>query len=167
MFVQHIEQWKMRMFLQHRRQRRRKLRTSSCGEHGRADWRHGVPRCPGPAKILDIDDTCVTAKFQSQTFNVARYCARTKVACEPAGDLRKWLRGGTGLRNEGNGMDVDEAKGETGPTTGISGDGSRTLRKQSRRQIRRRRRRRSPPRIGPLCNILRRSHRLAETVNQY
>ena len=30
----------------------------------------------GPAKILDIDETGVTANFQSQTFKVARYCVR-------------------------------------------------------------------------------------------
>ena len=34
--------------------------------------RRGAPRCRGPAKILDIDETGVTVKFRSQTFKVAQ-----------------------------------------------------------------------------------------------
>ena len=49
-------------------------------EKGRA------PRRRGPAKILDIDGTEVTAKFQSQTFKVARYCVRAKVEGADADD---------------------------------------------------------------------------------
>ena len=33
----------------------------------------------GAPKILDIDETGVTVKFQSQTLMVARYCARKQV----------------------------------------------------------------------------------------
>ena len=39
----------------------------------KAQSRKGPPRWRGPAKILEIDETGVTAPFQSQTFNVARY----------------------------------------------------------------------------------------------
>ena len=33
----------------------------------------GAPQRWGPAKIADIDEVWLTAKFQSQTFEVARY----------------------------------------------------------------------------------------------
>ena len=33
-----------------------------------------TPRRRGPAKISDIDETGVTARFQPQTFKVARFC---------------------------------------------------------------------------------------------
>ena len=33
----------------------------------------------GPAKVLEIDETGVTAHFQSQTFKVARFCVRRRV----------------------------------------------------------------------------------------
>ena len=41
--------------------------------------RKSAPRRRGPAKILDIDETGVTVKFQSQSFKVARYCVRKKL----------------------------------------------------------------------------------------
>ena len=37
------------------------------------------PRWRGPAAILDIDESGVVLKFQSQTFKVARYCVRHKL----------------------------------------------------------------------------------------
>ena len=36
----------------------------------------GMPRWRGAALILDIDETGVTAKFQSQTSKVAMFCVR-------------------------------------------------------------------------------------------
>ena len=33
----------------------------------------------GPAQVLEIDETGVTAHFQSQTFKVARFCVRRRV----------------------------------------------------------------------------------------
>ena len=38
-----------------------------------------APRRRGPAKILDVDETGVTMKSQSQTFKEARYCVRKQV----------------------------------------------------------------------------------------
>ena len=37
------------------------------------------PRWRGPERILDIDETGATVKFQSQTSKVARFCVRKKV----------------------------------------------------------------------------------------
>ena len=39
------------------------------------------------AKILDIDETGVTAKFQSQTFTVARYCVRKQMVEKDVSEL--------------------------------------------------------------------------------
>ena len=41
--------------------------------------KRSAPRWRGPELIPDIDETGVTVKFQSQTFKVARFCARNKV----------------------------------------------------------------------------------------
>ena len=38
--------------------------------------KRSAPRRGGPAKIAETDETGATAKFQSQTFKVARYYAR-------------------------------------------------------------------------------------------
>ena len=43
-----------------------------------AQSKEGAPRRRGPALILGIDEAGVTVKFQSQTFKVARFCARKK-----------------------------------------------------------------------------------------
>ena len=40
--------------------------------------RKSAPRCRGQAKILEIDETGVTAKFQSQPSKAATYCVRSK-----------------------------------------------------------------------------------------
>ena len=42
----------------------------------KAAKKKSTTRWRGPAKILDIDDTGATVKFQSRTFNMARYCVR-------------------------------------------------------------------------------------------
>ena len=44
----------------------------------KAQRKESAPRCRGPALISDIDETGVTVKFQSQTFDVARFCVREK-----------------------------------------------------------------------------------------
>ena len=46
----------------------------------KAPQKKSNPRWRGPAAILDIDESGVVLKFQSQTFKVARYCVRRKVA---------------------------------------------------------------------------------------
>ena len=43
-----------------------------------------MPRGRGPALILDVDDTGVAPKIQSQTFKVARFCVRKKEAKDVA-----------------------------------------------------------------------------------
>ena len=45
-----------------------------------------APRWRGPGLILDIDETGVTATFQSQTFKVARFCVRKKVEAKDVED---------------------------------------------------------------------------------
>ena len=49
--------------------------------------RNTVPKWRGPAAILDYDATGATAKFQNQTFKVARYCARKRRGPVGVGDL--------------------------------------------------------------------------------
>ena len=83
-----------------------------------------TPRWQGPAEILDNDVTGAPAKFQSQTFKVARYCARKKVAAKDAEDakldpMHAWVwtaasapRENNPQRDMGDVMDVDEEKGE-------------------------------------------------------
>ena len=44
----------------------------------KAQRKKSTPRRRGPALILDIDETGVTAKVQSQTLKVARFCVRKK-----------------------------------------------------------------------------------------
>ena len=41
--------------------------------------RRGSGRRRGPAEIPDIDETGVTVKFRSRTFQVARFCVRKKM----------------------------------------------------------------------------------------
>ena len=43
-----------------------------------AQSKQSTPRWRGPALILEIGETGVTAKFQSQVFKVARFCARDR-----------------------------------------------------------------------------------------
>ena len=45
----------------------------------KAPQKKSNPRWWGPAAILDIDESGVVLKFQSQTFKVARYCVRRKL----------------------------------------------------------------------------------------
>ena len=45
-----------------------------------------TPRCRGPAKISDIDETGVTVKCQSQSFEVARCCVGKKKEAQDAWD---------------------------------------------------------------------------------
>ena len=40
--------------------------------------RKSFPRRRGPAKVLEIDDAGATVSFQSQNFDVARYCVRKR-----------------------------------------------------------------------------------------
>ena len=42
----------------------------------KAPTKQGTPKRRGPACVLDIDDTGVTVRYQSQTFKVTRYCVR-------------------------------------------------------------------------------------------
>ena len=58
--------------------------------------RKSAPRWRGPAKILDIGEAGVTAKFQSQSFKAARYWVRKKVEDKVAseGGLKYRLRNG-------------------------------------------------------------------------
>ena len=44
----------------------------------KARSKKSAPRRRGPALILDIDDACVTAEFQSHIFGVARFCVRKR-----------------------------------------------------------------------------------------
>ena len=46
-----------------------------------------TPRRRDPAKILDVGDTEVTAKFQYHTFKVARYCLREEVDVQDVGGM--------------------------------------------------------------------------------
>lgn len=48
-----------------------------------------APRRSSPAKMSDIDGTGATAKFQSQTFKVARACAMKKMEPQDAGELER------------------------------------------------------------------------------
>ena len=48
-----------------------------------------APRRRGPAKILDIDRTAVTAKFQSRTFKLAMICVRKKMESKDVSAV-KW-----------------------------------------------------------------------------
>ena len=60
------------------------LKIASTALPYKAQRKKGALRWRGPALISDIDETGVTAKFQSQTLKVARFCVRKKVE---AGDV--------------------------------------------------------------------------------
>ena len=91
--------------------------------------KEGAPRRRGPAKILDIDETGATAKFQSQTFKVARYFARTKVGERDVEDADRdpsharmraaaaVPRGQSTQRDMGDVTDADEEKGNLTSST--------------------------------------------------
>ena len=74
--------------------------------------KESAPRRRNPALILDFDATGATAKFQSQTCRVARFCLRKKKgAAEPGGEdvdpSKGRLRtGGLGLGNQQEPADV-------------------------------------------------------------
>ena len=46
------------------------------------------PKWGGPARVLEIDETGETAQYQSQTFEVAQNCARTRVDGKDMGDRK-------------------------------------------------------------------------------
>ena len=54
-----------------------------------------------PAFLLDIDEAGFAAKFQRQTFEVARYCGRKQVGPQDVGDV-EWNPASGGS----DGMDV-------------------------------------------------------------
>ena len=94
---QFVQQWKLRMKAQEAAMKeiansklRRLLaynKTFECTDIKMGDTvlfyksphRKSHPRWRGPAKILDIDETGVTVKFQSQSFKVALFCVRRKL----------------------------------------------------------------------------------------
>ena len=49
--------------------------------------RGSAPKCKGPARILDIDEMGTTAKYQNQSFKVARYCVPKSVDEEKLGGV--------------------------------------------------------------------------------
>ena len=63
--------------------------------------RRSAPRRRGPAKILAIEETGVPAKFQSQTFKLARYCVRKKMAPQDAGEAEMHCASGTSETRDG------------------------------------------------------------------
>ena len=81
--------------------------------------------------ILDVDETGVAAKFQSQAFKVARFLAREKVEAAEVGDeevdplKERLLTGGLELGNQqepvgvAGSMDVDEEDGIDAAETGL------------------------------------------------
>ena len=82
---QFVQQWKLRMRAQEATMKgiansnlRRLLagnKSCNCADIDGGDTaqsRKSSPRYRGPAEILEIDETGVTASFQSQTFKVAR-----------------------------------------------------------------------------------------------
>ena len=89
---QFVQQWELRMMAQeaaHKEIANSKLRrllahnqTFNCTDikigdsvlFYKAPHRKSHPRWRGPATILDIDETGVLVKYQSQFFKVARYC---------------------------------------------------------------------------------------------
>ena len=62
------------------------VKIGNAGILSEAASKESMPRCRGPALILDIDQTGATAKLQSQTFKVARFCARGKVEAKDVED---------------------------------------------------------------------------------
>ena len=97
----------------------------------RAASKQGMPRRRGAALILDIDETGVTAKFQSQTSKVARFCVRNGTDAKDAEDaywdpMRECLRSvvsdfGTpqGPWDVDAGMDMNGEGGNCTSTAGI------------------------------------------------
>ena len=95
-----------------------------------------MPRWRGPALISGIDKTGVAAKFQSQTFEVARYCVRGKVKAKDAEGaeldpmrVRSRSVGPDAGSRQGQwevdvGMDVDGEDGGRSSSTGISDSAS-------------------------------------------
>ena len=51
-----------------------------------ASYRESAPRYRGPAAFLDTDDAGATVKFQSQTFQAARYCVGMEVGGQDVGE---------------------------------------------------------------------------------
>ena len=49
--------------------------------------RKSTPRWRGPARIFDVDVTGATVKFQSETFEAPRFCAREREGEEDAEDV--------------------------------------------------------------------------------
>ena len=78
----------------------------------KAHGKKSAPRRRGPALISDIDDTGVTAKFESQVFGVARFCVRKRgeekdVAEEELGPVRvRLFQNGSGLGDELRNVEV-------------------------------------------------------------
>ena len=136
--------------------------------------RKGAPRGRGSAEILDVDGSGANAEFQSRTFKVARCCGREgaekkDVELDPLQN-RVWpvevapRESGT-LRNEGMGRRLTKRRGIGFQLRGFREMALTPLQEQPQCLIRRRCRRRRPLRLGPRCNILRRSPRFSETVN--
>ena len=53
----------------------------------KASTRKSAPHWRSPATFLEIDDTGVTVKFQSQTFKAARYCVGMEVEEQDEGEV--------------------------------------------------------------------------------
>ena len=96
-------------------------------------YREGAPNWRGPAKIMAIDDTGATVKFQAQTLKVARYCFWKKVGEEDVEEA-EWKPPSTqpmpmeteplannDLRGGGDQVEVEEGKVDTIPGTGAPG----------------------------------------------
>ena len=80
-----------------------------------ADKKSAPQRC-GPVKILEIDETGETAKFQSRTFKVARFRAREK-AEEKDAEAAKLDPLGVRLRTVG--PDLGKKPGQLNAETGM------------------------------------------------
>ena len=67
------------------------VKIGDTGLFYKATNKKSAPCRRGPAKILDIDKRGVTAKFQSQTFKVARFRAGEKVESKDVEDAESDL----------------------------------------------------------------------------
>ena len=65
-----------------------------------------APRWRAPARILYIDKTGAAVKFQSQTQQVARYCARKKVEGQDIGEVGRGP--GTGPTDPWDGVSTED-----------------------------------------------------------
>ena len=91
----------------------------------KAQSKEGAPRRRGLALILDIDVTGATGEFLSQTFNVARFCARKRGeekdveedGSDPA--RARFRQGGSALDDRLGKLDVEKVT-ETGREDGNS-----------------------------------------------